>query len=107
MCGVKRKLRSQGFLSIWRVYAYHYCVELLLLVRPLRRFYPRISCFRESKRKATDSPLLFRPETAKRTLAEIDELYERKVPKRHWASYKIEMTESEAKSASQNAGVTD
>ncbi|QYS96915.1 MFS domain-containing protein [Trichoderma simmonsii] len=47
------------------------------------------------------------PETAKRTLAEIDELYERKVPKRHWASYKIEMTESEAKSASQNAGVTD
>lgn len=55
----------------------------------------------------TDSPLMFRPETAKRTLAEIDELYERKVPKRHWASYKIAMTESEAKSASQSAGVTD
>lgn len=46
MCGVKRKLRSQGFLSIRGVYAYHYCVELLLLVRPLCRFYPRILCFK-------------------------------------------------------------
>lgn len=107
MCGIQRKLRSQGFLSIWGVYAYHYCVELFLLVRPLCRFYSRILRSKKSKRKATDSPLLFRPETAKRTLAEIDELYERKVPKRHWANYKIDMTSSEAKSASQNAGVTD